>query len=59
VAAEGKTVEAILGRAVALDVDLVIAGAGLAELRVGWRRKQLLDILFPRLPCPLLLGCCA
>jgi len=56
---EGKPAEAILERAAALEVDLVIAGTGLAELRVGWRRRRLLDLLFPRMPCPLLLGRCA
>jgi len=56
---EGKIVDVILDRAAALDADLVVAGTGLAEVRVGWRRKKLLDLLSSRLSCPLLLGRCA
>ncbi len=53
---EGKIADVILSRAADLEVDLVIASAGLADVRVGWRRRRILDLLFPRLPCPVLLG---
>jgi hypothetical protein len=56
VSADGKGANVILERAAALEADLVVAGAGLAQLRVGWRRKKVLDLLFPRFPCPVLLG---
>jgi nucleotide-binding universal stress UspA family protein len=56
VSADGKGVDVILERAAALEADLVVAGAQLAELRVGWRRRKALELLFPRFPCPLLLG---
>jgi nucleotide-binding universal stress UspA family protein len=59
VCADGKGPKVILERAADLEVDLVVADAGLADLRFGWRRKRALDLLFPRLPCPLLLGRCA
>lgn len=48
--------KSILERVATLEVDLVIAGVGLAELRVGWRRRRMMDLVFPRLPCPLLFG---
>jgi hypothetical protein len=57
--APGKIVDAILEQASEHEADLVVASAGLAELRVGWRRRKLIDLLFPRLSCPLLLGRCA
>jgi nucleotide-binding universal stress UspA family protein len=56
VSADGKGAKVILERAADLDADLVVADAGLADLRVGWRRRKVLDQLFPRFPCPLLLG---
>jgi len=59
VSSEGKGAKAIVDIAAALEADLVLADAGLAEIRVGWRRRKALDLLFPRLPCPLLLGRCA
>ena len=51
--------ECIVERAASLQADLVIAGTGLADLRVGWRRRRLLDLVAPRLPCPMLFGRCA
>jgi hypothetical protein len=59
VSADGKGAKIILERAAELEADLVMADAGLADLRVGWRRRKALDLLFPRFPCPLLLGRCA
>jgi nucleotide-binding universal stress UspA family protein len=59
VSADGKGAKVILERAAALEADLVVADAGLANLRVGWRRRRVLDQLFPRLSCPLLLARCA
>jgi hypothetical protein len=54
--AAGKIVDAVLEQASAHEADLVVASAGLADVRVGWRRRRLIDLLFPRLSCPLLLG---
>ncbi len=54
-----KIVDDVLEKASTLEADLVVADAGLADLRVGWRRRKLIDLLFPRLSCPLLLGRCA
>jgi nucleotide-binding universal stress UspA family protein len=59
VAVRGGAAETIVDRAEALQADLVIAGAGLAELRVGFWRRRLLDLVFPRLSCPLLFSRCA
>jgi hypothetical protein len=59
VSADGQGAKVILERASSLEADLVVADAGLADLRVGWRRKKVLDQLFPLLPCPLLLRRCA
>jgi hypothetical protein len=56
VSSDGEGAKGILECAAALEADLVVADAGLAELRVGWRRRKLLDLVFPRFPCPLLLG---
>lgn len=58
-AAGGTTADAIVQRASSMEADLVIAGVGLAELRVGFWRRRLLDVMFPRLSCPLLFGRCA
>jgi hypothetical protein len=55
----GAPAEAIVDRAKTFGADLVIAGAGLANLRAGWLRRRVLDVLLPRLPCPLLFGRCA
>lgn len=51
--------DCVVEQASTLDVDLVVAGAGLADLRVGWRRRRLLDLLAPRLSCPVLFSRCA
>ena len=51
--------ESVVERASTLDVDLIVAGAGLADVRVGWRRRRLLDLVAPRLPCPVLFNRCA
>lgn len=51
--------DTIVERAAELEADLVIAGASLAEVRFGWRRRRMLDAVFPRLSCPLLFGRCA
>ncbi len=59
VSADGKGPKVIVDLATALEADLVMADAGIADLRVGWRRRRALDLLFPRFPCPLLLGRCA
>ena len=56
---DGAPAEAIVARAAAFDADLVIAGAGLAELRAGWWRRRILDLVLPRLPCPMLFARCA
>jgi len=59
ISADGKGAKVIVDLATALEADLVMADAGLADLRVGWRKRRALDLLFPRFPCPLLLGRCA
>jgi universal stress protein family protein len=51
--------ESVLERASALEADLVVAGAGLVDVRVGWRRRRFLDLVAPRLTCPLLFSRCA
>jgi len=51
--------ESLVERAETLKADLVVAGTGLADLRVGWLRRRLLDLVAPRLSCPLLFGRCA
>jgi hypothetical protein len=51
--------ESVVERASTLDADLVLAGPGLADVRLGWRRKRLLDLIAPRLSCPLLFSRCA
>jgi len=56
---DGAPAEAIVKRAQAFGADLIIAGAGLADLRAGWWRRRILDVVLPRLPCPLLFGRCA
>ena len=56
---DGAPADAILRRAKAFGADLVIAGAGLADLRAGWWRRRILDVVLPRLCCPLLFGPCA
>jgi len=56
---EGAPAEAIVARARAFDADLVIAGAGLAHLRAGWWRRRILDLVLPRLTCPMLFARCA
>lgn len=58
-AGEGHPADAVLEQAAQLKADLVIAGSELADVRVGWRRRKLLDVLLPRLTCPVLLGRCA
>lgn len=59
ITAGGTPAETIVQRAAAMEADLVIAGVGLAELRVGFWRRRLLDVVFPQLSCPLLFGRCA
>jgi nucleotide-binding universal stress UspA family protein len=59
VESDGSPAESILKRARAFGADLVIAGAGLADLRAGWWRRRILDVVLPRLCCPLLFGPCA
>lgn len=54
VASQGSPAESVVERASALEADLVVAGGGIAELRVGWRRRRLMDLVAPRLTCPLL-----
>jgi hypothetical protein len=56
VSCDGKIGDVILDRATELQADLVMADSGLADVRVGWRKRRLLDQLFPRLTCPLLLA---
>ena len=56
VSCDGKIGDVILERATELQADLVMADSGLADVRVGWRKRRLLDQLFPRLTCPLLLS---
>ncbi len=56
---DGAPAESILKRARAFGADLVIAGAGLADLRAGWWRRRILDVVLPRLCCPVLFGPCA
>lgn len=51
--------ECVVERASTLDADLVVAGAGLADVRIGWRRRRLLDLVAPRLSCPVLFSRCA
>ena len=51
--------ECVVERASTLNADLVVAGAGLADLRIGWRRRRLLDLVAPRLSCPVLFSRCA
>lgn len=51
--------ESVVERASTFEADLVLAGTGLADVRIGWRRKRLLDLMAPRLPCPLLFSRCA
>jgi hypothetical protein len=51
--------ESVVERASSLDADLIVAGTGLADVRVGWRRRRLLDLVAPRLPCPVLFNRCA
>src|SRR5262245_25037756 len=42
---EGAPAEAIVKRAKSFSADLVIAGAGLADVRAGWWRRRLLDMV--------------
>lgn len=51
--------ESVVERATSLEADLIVAGTGLAEVRVGWRRKRLLELVAQRLPCPVLFNRCA
>jgi hypothetical protein len=51
--------DSVVERASTLEADLVLAGTGLADVRIGWRRKRLLDLVSPRLSCPLLFSRCA
>jgi hypothetical protein len=51
--------ESVVERAVTLEADLILAGTGLADVRIGWRRRRLLDLVTPRLSCPLLFSRCA
>jgi len=48
--------ESVIERASTLNADLIVAGTGLADVRVGWRRRRLLDLVAPRLSCPVLFG---
>lgn len=59
VAGEGNPADLILRQAASLEADLVIGGPGLADLRVGWRRRRVVDLLSSRLTCPLLFSRCA
>lgn len=54
VAASGAPARALVQRCAELEADLVIVGAGVSDLRVGWRRRRLVDLVLPRLTCPLL-----
>jgi nucleotide-binding universal stress UspA family protein len=56
---DGSPSDAIVKRAREFGADLVIAGAGLVDLRAGWWRRRILDVVLPRLTCPLLFGRCA
>ena len=56
---DGAPADVIVKRAKAFDADLVIAGAGLADVRAGWWRRRILDAVLSCLPCPLLFGRCA
>jgi len=55
----GSPSESVVERASTLEADLVVAGAGLADVRIGWLRRRLLDLVAPRLSCPLLFSRCA
>jgi nucleotide-binding universal stress UspA family protein len=59
VASAQSPAESVVERAAALNADLVVAGTGLADVRVGWWRRRLLDLVAPRLSCPLLFSRCA
>lgn len=59
VSGRGGAADDIVDRAAEFQADLVIVGRGLAELRVGWLRRRLLDVVVPRLACPLLFSRCA
>ena len=57
--ADQSAAECIVERASTLNADLVVAGAGVADVRIGWRRRRLIDLVAPRLTCPVLFSRCA